>query len=274
LVASRCAPKQIYWSHGSYEYSVPNIDKRISHSEKPVDCILEYESFSVAMDVERFHNPYRDPTLVAEERAKYPKDAFILGVIGRLAKVNSDEYLETVAKIMEQTPNTIFIAAGSGDKDTIKEKVEKLGISDRFYMPGFVDAHVYGHIIDLWCDTFPLKQGESLNEFIAKSKPFIPLNEGVGTTLDTTDPEMYHYMTTTYPEICFHHGENLIFFHEQRKCYTIDGYIACANDLIKDKVLCAKLGQMITTLLNEIASREKKSHLMRLFHVFSNKEER
>lgn len=179
LVISRCAPKQIYWSHGSFIYDVPNIDKRISHFEKSVDCMLEYETFKVAMDVERFYNPYRDPTLIAQERNKYPKDAFILGVIGRLTKVNSDEYLETIAKIMEQTPNTIFIAAGSGNRDTIREKVEKLGISDRFYMPGFVDAHVYGHIIDLWCDTFPLGQGESLYEFMFKGngKTFVSLKD-------------------------------------------------------------------------------------------------
>lgn len=169
LITSRCAPIQIFWSHGNFEYDIEEIDKRISHSAKPMGCTYDFESFNVAMDVERFYNPYRDPALIALERAKYPKDTFILGVIGRLMKVDSDEYLETVAKIMKQNLNTIFIAAGVGNQDSIRNKVEKLGISDRFYTPGFVDAHVYGYIIDLWCDTFPLSQGESIVEYINKN---------------------------------------------------------------------------------------------------------
>lgn len=259
LFASRSAKKQIFWSHGNFEYDVLGIDKRISHF--PFASSFACCFFSVSMLTNTFYTPHREATLIEIERQKYPKNAVILGTIGRLIKVDDDTYLETIARIMKHNPQTIYIAAGSGEMRGIEQKVAKLGIADRFYMPGFVDPHIYGNIIDIWLDTFPLKQGESLNEFIAKSKPFVPLNEGAGKTLDTTDPQMYQQMITTYPEICFHNGENLIFFHEQRKCYTIEGYIACANDLIKDKVLCAKLGQMITTLLNEIASRDKKKSL-------------
>jgi hypothetical protein len=174
LVSSRVAPRQIFWSHGNHEYDVKEIDKKITHCGLQ-GCAYDFESFTVPMDVETFYTPYRDPRLIEQERAKYPKDAFILGVIGRLVKVDSDEYLQTIAEIMRQNPNTIFIAAGSGNMESIRAKVEKLGISDRFYMPGWVDAHVYGHIIDLCLNTFPLSQGESLNEYYNKGKSFIGL---------------------------------------------------------------------------------------------------
>ena len=38
----------------------------------------------------------------------------------------------------------------------------------RFYFPGYVDSSLYGHIIDLWLDSFPLEQGESRIEYVAK----------------------------------------------------------------------------------------------------------
>jgi hypothetical protein len=174
LFASRSAKKQIFWSHGNFEYDVLGIDLRISHSVV-LDRHYSFEVITVPMQTEIFYTPESDKERIANERAKYPKDAFILGTIGRLIKVDSDAYLETIAKLMKRYPNTIYIAAGSGEVESIKAKVAQLGIAERFYFPGFVDPHMYGYMIDLWMDTFPLNAGEALQEFYAKGGVYVQL---------------------------------------------------------------------------------------------------
>lgn len=177
LVTTRTAPKQIYWSHGNFEYDVYGIDKKISHILGSLKFKMDknghiYSGFAIPMDLKFYNQPVHEQ-IIKNERSKYPEDVFILGTIGRLVKVDSNEYLEAVAQILKKTPNTIYIAAGGGNFDSIKNKLDKLGIMDRVYMPGHVDAHLYGNIIDFWLDTFPLHGGEAVSEFAYKQKCII-----------------------------------------------------------------------------------------------------
>ncbi len=240
LLISRSAPKQIFWSHGNGAYDVAGIDQRISHcaSEK----YFKFQSLTVPMDMERFYDPPIAPELIESERAKYPKDTVILGTIGRLIKVDSDEYLETIAKIMHQNANTIYIAAGVGNSESIRAKVESLGISERFFMPGWVNPHIYGHIIDIWCDTFPLEQGESMREFAFKGHGKV-IYAYFDTTKELRDEAAHNYLEANrdlYIEISQQYGVSPDSYKEgfvagigQEIAYTSDDYVDKANTILR-----------------------------------------
>lgn len=91
----------------------------------------------------------------------------MLGSIGRIMKL-SDEYLEAVVDILKQHPDAVYLACGTGPIDEKRQKVKELGIADRFIFAGWVDSHIYGHVIDIYLNTFPLSGGESVAEFMAK----------------------------------------------------------------------------------------------------------
>lgn len=211
LFATRTAPQQIYWSHGNNQYDVEGIDKRISHFVQSSNE-YDFEVFNMPMDINRY-NPEVNMDFVKKVRARYPKDVFILGTIGRLVKINDDEYLDAVAKIMNDNPNTIYLACGSGNSKMLREKVEKLGIADRFYFPGHIDPHIFGHLIELWLEPFKYTSGESLNEYMYKARPWISLWNG--WTEELKREESYSYDKYVWP-------------------YSIENYIEIANELIEN----------------------------------------
>ncbi|ABB43482.1 hypothetical protein Suden_0201 [Sulfurimonas denitrificans DSM 1251] len=213
LFTTRTAPKQIYWSHGNNEYDLENIDKKIAHGS--IGDRLDFDSFSINME-EDYYNPHVDMNEVKKIKDSYPKDSFILGTIGRLIKIEDDEYLQTVASIMKKNPQTIYLACGSGKQESIKKRIEQLGISDRFFFPGYIDTHVYGHVIDLWLEPFKISNGESLNEYMYKNRPYIALwNEW--SEKDKLK-ESYLYDKYVWP-------------------YSIQNYIDVADELINNKEL-------------------------------------
>ncbi|CCF80352.1 hypothetical protein HBZS_108000 [Helicobacter bizzozeronii CCUG 35545] len=125
--------------------------------------------------------------MVQKTRSFYVSDPdmLILGTIGRLTKLDSLEFLDSVLDILHQAPQSVYLACGIGSSHAIQEKLEQLikehslppSLLGRFKFVGYVDAHLYGHVIDLFLDTFPMQQGESKAEFSAKNKLVLTLSE-------------------------------------------------------------------------------------------------
>ncbi len=190
LLATRTAQRQIFWSHGNFVYDSSFVDLRITHicgNEKQI--VHEgYKFYGIPVKMDSvYYNPVIPDTLIEKERLKYPKDALILGVIGRLVKIDSKQYLGAVIKILKESKNTIFLACGIGNEQEIRQKIKEIDkeILNRFYFPGFVDSGIYGHVIDIWLDSFPMEQGESRIEYVAKGRPSIVFSkEDANSRLD------------------------------------------------------------------------------------------
>ncbi|MBF0495586.1 MAG: hypothetical protein HQK58_03265 [Deltaproteobacteria bacterium] len=221
LFSTRSAPVQVIWSHGNNVYDVPGIDQRITHVSTgglEESCGFSYFSFTFPMEKE-FYYPYVSIIDVMEVRSRFPVNAIILGTISRMIKLESEEFLAAVAEIMKRNPNTVFLACGHGGVEKIRSYVQKLNIADRFYFEGHINAHVYGKVIDLFLDTFPMGQGESLNEYRAKGGVYVTLyqSDNPGAIVD----------------LCMSHTP------------TISAYIDAADHIIKDKACRRRLSAYI-----------------------------
>lgn len=177
VLSVRSARKQIFWSHGNFVYDIPAIDCAITHICGNSTQIKHegrvFVGVPVVMDQE-FYNPLVAQDLIEQYRAQYPKDKRILGTIGRLTKIDSLPYLRMLVRIMQEFPQTIYLACGSGNIEEIKDKLRSIlgkdytSFMQRFYFCGYVNSAIYGHIIDFWPDSFPMEQGESRIEYVAK----------------------------------------------------------------------------------------------------------
>lgn len=177
LLSVRSAPKQIFWSHGNFVYDIPHLDQKITHICGNSVWVMhegyDFVGIPVVMDRE-FYDPYVPQEVIARYRSQYPKDKRILGTIGRLTKIDSLPYLQMVVDLMEEFPDTIYLACGSGNIEEIQNKLRQIlndkyeGFMSRFYFCGYVNSAIYGHMIDFWLDSFPMEQGESRIEYVAK----------------------------------------------------------------------------------------------------------
>lgn len=180
LLASRCARVQVFWTHGNFVYDISGIDARLTHICNNQKHII-HNGFSfcgIPVQMDRsFYNPNVPQELVANARVCYvdssaKQPVYLFGVIGRLVKIDSLAYLRSICAILEQNPHWSFLACGLGNEGEIKQKISQINpqLLSRFFFSGYVDSAVYGHILDFWADSFPMEQGESRIEYVAKGR--------------------------------------------------------------------------------------------------------
>ncbi|WP_455939345.1 hypothetical protein [Helicobacter fennelliae] len=175
LLSTRSAPIQVFYTHGNYVYDILGIDFRMTHICDNQRQITHqgYEFLGIPLKMDSlFYTPNVAQEVIDSERARFPKDKKLIGVIGRLTKIDSVRYLQVICKLLRENSHYVFLACGIGNEAEIKKKIIAIdsALLERFYFAGYVDSGVYGHIIDFWADSFPMEQGESRIEYIAKAK--------------------------------------------------------------------------------------------------------
>jgi glycosyltransferase involved in cell wall biosynthesis len=178
IFSARVAPVQIFYQFGMPFWPIQNIDVVFTawHSQA---AHLGFGRHSVHPILLPWHEEIlripRDPKLVAAERGRFPESSATIGVYGRLVKITLD-YLDIVRRILEQEPDIIFIAGGTGDPTLIQTYIRTHGLAKRlFVIAEFVDGHLWAEFLDIFLNTFPLTGGLSSRELTIRGKPVVSM---------------------------------------------------------------------------------------------------
>ncbi len=110
---------------------------------------------------------------IAAERALLPQGTRLVGSYGRFSKVTLP-YLQAVERILLRCPDVSFVLGGTGDAAHVKAFMAGSPVGARIALQErWVNGHVWGHILELLLDTWPVTGGVSAREMLAKGRPVV-----------------------------------------------------------------------------------------------------
>jgi len=163
VASARLAPVQIFYSLG-YHYMHGSIwdglfavgatgETRRIYNGRPWHTVelAHPDPYSGQSGQERF---IRGQNI----KAKYA-DAVVLGTICRPQKLDSDPFIDTLAKLLLANPETVFLWFGKEELPSVRKKMLLRGISERCHFQGWVDTLSYANVLDVHLDSFPFPTG-------------------------------------------------------------------------------------------------------------------
>jgi hypothetical protein len=194
----RAAPIQVFYQFGMPFWPIENLDGmfQVWQLDSGQIGFPTRKSFLMSgpSTPERL-KPSVDPSRIAAERARFPRGRLI-GTYGRLAKI-TPEFLATIAAAIAQMADVTVVLGGTGDDGPIRRTLDALGVAERFVViDEYVDGHVWGHILDIFLDTFPQQGGQSCREVIAKGKPVVSM---FSTEMPNLSTERVEYLVARAP---------------------------------------------------------------------------
>ncbi|MCV6636806.1 hypothetical protein [Candidatus Albibeggiatoa sp. nov. NOAA] len=170
----RIAPVQIWWAMKYHGLEFDDIDGYLTGassgaSKKIGNKVWRTSSLGIS--------GWYDPMLKQEAqtiRAQYHKKFdIILGSMGREEKLNSSEFLETIAKILKKYPKAAFLWTGREQLPSIQAVFDQYEVSNQCFFIGWVNTKLYAQVLDIFLDSFPFPCGFTAYETIAASNPIV-----------------------------------------------------------------------------------------------------
>ncbi|MCD6564454.1 MAG: glycosyltransferase [Bacteroidales bacterium] len=94
------------------------------------------ESIVNGVDTDKFLFNNRNDKIKCRHKYKIPEDAFVVGSVGRLAKVKNYDLMVSICNAIK-FDNFFFVIAGNGpDRRILEEKIKNEGLSDKFKLLG------------------------------------------------------------------------------------------------------------------------------------------
>ena len=179
LFEGRAAPVQIYYQIGLPYWPIANIDAvfRTECYDARRDGFDPAVCFDLGLGHWRHpeYSPAVADTRIAAERARFPAARHLIGTYGRLAKLTPD-FLEILETLLERHPQLVIVLGGNGDGGLVRDFIAARGLAGRLVLVDqWVDAHLWGHLLEVFLDTFPSEAGLAGREIMAKGKPIVAL---------------------------------------------------------------------------------------------------
>lgn len=249
LSKARLVPIQVYWSMGHYHAPCgPQWDGLLSiGAPGQLERDIGGRRWrAVELAVPDQHSGVSGERLKAEGesiRKRLPSGTdFVLATMGRPEKLDNEDFVSTLARILETVPRACFLWFGSEESPSVRRRMQERGISDRCLFQGFQDIAAYAHAIDLHLDSFPFPGGYTVFETMAASKPtvfmdtvdarqtgvlrdILPLVEGVSGSTDDCRLARSIFHTESG-------GDSLLYMARDE-----DEYVSMARRLLSDPAL-------------------------------------
>lgn len=92
------------------------------------------------IDLERFSEKPEKP--LSRNTLHIPENAFIVGMVGRLAKQKApDVFVEMAKEVLKNIPEAYFLMVGDGElRQQTEAQIAAAGMKDRFYITGWTDT--------------------------------------------------------------------------------------------------------------------------------------
>jgi glycosyltransferase involved in cell wall biosynthesis len=172
--AMRVAPVQIWWAMKYHGLELEEIDgyltagsiaggtRRIGERDWRAGPIAAEDWFAPALASE-----------AGRVRDSYAGHRVLYGCFGREEKLNSPDFLDAVAQILQAVPDAGFLWTGRHQHPRIQASLEAAGVADRCHFIGWVNTRLYAQVIDVFLDSFPFPCGYTLYESMAAGRPAV-----------------------------------------------------------------------------------------------------